>query len=140
MSAVVNERCEGPMPPGAARLVLNGAELYADLSGALYWPARRLLLVADLHLEKGSSYAKRGQMLPPYDSRETLSRLANAAVGWGLHARIEPATAIIPATACCGLRRRLGRAPSYADAAAAAVVNFKLCVTSHQQYPRSLPL
>ena len=86
MSAVVNERCEGPVPPGAARLVLNGAELYADLSGALYWPARRLLLVADLHLEKGSSYARRGQMLPPYDSRETLSRLADAAAGWGAEA------------------------------------------------------
>jgi DNA ligase-associated metallophosphoesterase len=42
---------------------------------ALYWKARRALLVADLHLEKASWFAARGQMLPPYDSRETLTRL-----------------------------------------------------------------
>lgn len=46
--------------------------------GALYWPAQQALLVADLHLEKGSFYARGGQMLPPYDSRETLERLAHA--------------------------------------------------------------
>ena len=50
----------------------------ADATGALYWPAEDALLVADLHLEKGSSFARRGQMLPPYDTRETLSRLAEA--------------------------------------------------------------
>ncbi|TCP35743.1 ligase-associated DNA damage response endonuclease PdeM [Sphingomonas sp. BK235] len=44
--------------------------------GALYWPARRALLVADLHLEKASWYARGGQMLPPYDSIATLSDLA----------------------------------------------------------------
>lgn len=47
-------------------------------SNALYWPRERALLVADLHLEKGSWYAKQGQMLPPYDSRETLERVASA--------------------------------------------------------------
>ena len=46
--------------------------------GAIYWPRERALLVADLHLEKASFYAKGGQMLPPYDSRETLGRLALA--------------------------------------------------------------
>jgi hypothetical protein len=45
-------------------------------SGAMWLRATRTLVVADLHLEKGSSYAARGQMLPPYDTRETLSRLA----------------------------------------------------------------
>jgi hypothetical protein len=45
-------------------------------SGALWLAAERALVVADLHLEKGSSYAARGQMLPPYDTRETLTRLA----------------------------------------------------------------
>ena len=45
-------------------------------SGALYWPAERTLLVADLHLEKLSSYAARGQLLPPYDTGLTLARLA----------------------------------------------------------------
>jgi DNA ligase-associated metallophosphoesterase len=45
-------------------------------SGALWIAAAQALVVADLHLEKGSSYARRGQMLPPYDTRETLARLA----------------------------------------------------------------
>jgi DNA ligase-associated metallophosphoesterase len=44
-------------------------------SGALWLEGARALVVADLHLEKGSSFAARGQMLPPYDTRETLSRL-----------------------------------------------------------------
>lgn len=44
-------------------------------SGGLYWHAQRTLLVADLHLEKMSSFARRGQMLPPYDTGLTLSRL-----------------------------------------------------------------
>lgn len=45
---------------------------------ALYWPRERALLVADLHLEKASFFATTGQMLPPYDSRETLQRIAGA--------------------------------------------------------------
>jgi uncharacterized protein len=45
---------------------------------ALYWPREQALLVADLHLEKASFYARFGQLLPPYDSRETLGRLADA--------------------------------------------------------------
>ena len=54
-----------------------GKQLVADNSGALYWPGERTLLVADLHLEKGSAYAARGgSMLPPYDTRQTLIRLA----------------------------------------------------------------
>ena len=48
-------------------------------SGALWIEAAGALVVADLHLEKGSAYAARGQMLPPYDTRETLSRLAREA-------------------------------------------------------------
>lgn len=47
-------------------------------SGALFWPREQALLVADLHLEKASFFAKAGQMLPPYDSRATLERLARA--------------------------------------------------------------
>ncbi len=47
-------------------------------SGALYWEREDALLVADLHLEKASFFARFGQMLPPYDSRETLERLALA--------------------------------------------------------------
>ena len=61
-----------------APIRLNGAELVADLTGALWWPARRTLVVADLHLEKGSSHAARGRLLPPYDTAATLQRLAAA--------------------------------------------------------------
>jgi DNA ligase-associated metallophosphoesterase len=53
-----------------------GHELAALPQGALYWPARRALLVADLHFEKASWFAARGQMLPPYDSLATLAGLA----------------------------------------------------------------
>jgi len=59
-----------------AMLRLNGTDLLADLSGALVWPERRLLAVADLHLEKGSGFAARGQLLPPYDTAQTLAQLA----------------------------------------------------------------
>ncbi len=55
-----------------------GHELALGQARALYWPAERTLLVADLHLEKASWFAARGQMLPPYDSRDTLERLADA--------------------------------------------------------------
>ncbi len=47
----------------------------ADVAGALFWMEQRLLIVSDLHLEKGSSYARRGVLLPPYDTLATLSRL-----------------------------------------------------------------
>lgn len=50
----------------------------ADISGALYWPAQETLIVADLHLEKGSSLARRGSLLPPYDTTTTLRLLAAA--------------------------------------------------------------
>jgi DNA ligase-associated metallophosphoesterase len=53
----------------------SGHELVALPQGALFWPARRALLVADLHLEKASWFARLGQMLPPYDSIATLADL-----------------------------------------------------------------
>ena len=53
-----------------------GVTLVADLSGALFWEEQRLLVVSDLHLEKGSSFAARGVLLPPYDTAATLSRLS----------------------------------------------------------------
>jgi DNA ligase-associated metallophosphoesterase len=55
-----------------------GEDMALVTGGALYWPRERALLVADLHLEKASFFAARGQMLPPYDSRETLERVAAA--------------------------------------------------------------
>jgi DNA ligase-associated metallophosphoesterase len=44
-------------------------------SGGLYWHSQQTLLVADLHFEKMASFARRGQMLPPYDTGMTLARL-----------------------------------------------------------------
>ena len=52
----------------------HGFELHP--SGALFWPAESLLIVGDLHLEKASSYHASGQFLPPYDTGQTLARLA----------------------------------------------------------------
>jgi uncharacterized protein len=48
----------------------------ATPGGALFWPAQQALLVADLHLEKASWFARFGQFLPPYDSHATLTALA----------------------------------------------------------------
>lgn len=55
---------------------LNGEELILDPSGALWWAAERTLVFADLHFEKGSSFARGGQLLPPYDTRSTLARIS----------------------------------------------------------------
>ncbi len=63
-------------PCGGLSTTLAGTEITLRSSGALWIEAPRLLVVADLHLEKGSAYAARGQMLPPYDTRDTLARLA----------------------------------------------------------------
>jgi DNA ligase-associated metallophosphoesterase len=57
--------------------------LLALPQGALFWPARRALMVADLHLEKASWFASGGQMLPPYDSLATLADLAAIAAATG---------------------------------------------------------
>lgn len=52
--------------------------------GALWWDHERMLVVADLHLEKGSAFARRGQLVPPYDTADTLWRLSE------LIARLDP--------------------------------------------------
>ena len=62
------------MSPVAVRLA--GAAMLLDPHGALFWPAERLLAVADLHFEKGSSAARHGSLLPPWDTHATLDRLA----------------------------------------------------------------
>ena len=70
----------GRIESGEKVLRLAGRAFVADPSGALFCPEERLLVVADLHLEKGSSYAARRVFLPPYDTSATLARLA-AVVG-----------------------------------------------------------
>jgi uncharacterized protein len=83
-SHLASARCS---PPSATRgegksgevaghdITIASVNLVADSDGALYWPEQNLLAVADLHLEKGSSFAARGILLPPYDSAATLARL-----------------------------------------------------------------
>jgi hypothetical protein len=72
-------------------MLVNGAMLVPHHSGALFWPENSLLMVADLHLEKGSSRAETGRFLPPYDTTATLRRLA------AVVAALDPAT-----VACLG--------------------------------------
>lgn len=63
------------MSSEGATLKLGRRMLLARTSGALWWAEERLLAFADLHLEKGSSYAPHGALLPPYDTRDTLLRM-----------------------------------------------------------------
>jgi DNA ligase-associated metallophosphoesterase len=62
----------------AQEIATAGISLITGLDGALYWPDEGTLIVADLHLEKGSSFARRGMLLPPYDTGATLARLGHA--------------------------------------------------------------
>jgi DNA ligase-associated metallophosphoesterase len=64
-------------PGGSLGLAVAGQSVICRPSGALWLEQCRTLIVADLHLEKGSYFATRGQMLPPYDTAETLRRLAD---------------------------------------------------------------
>jgi DNA ligase-associated metallophosphoesterase len=67
---------KGELPAAnIATVDVAGVTLVADLFGALFWEEQRLLVVSDLHLEKGSSFATRGVLLPPYDTAATLGRL-----------------------------------------------------------------
>jgi len=77
-----------PQGGGEQYVAVAGVRLLADLAGALYWEDERLLVVSDLHLEKGSSYAMRGVLLPPYDTIATLGRLG------AVIARFDPKTVI----------------------------------------------
>ncbi|MBV6656146.1 MAG: ligase-associated DNA damage response endonuclease PdeM [Devosiaceae bacterium] len=62
-------------PPTHADVEVAGGSFVADRSGALYWPEERLLIVSDLHLEKGSSFARHRNHIPPYDTAVTLKQL-----------------------------------------------------------------
>ena len=66
----------------AGEIEIMRARLVVDPSGALWWPLERLLLVADLHLEKGAAHARKGMMLPPYDTGETLRCLAETVAAY----------------------------------------------------------
>lgn len=62
-------------PEGALWMEVAGVTVSLRRSGALWLESEGVLAVADLHLEKGSAYASRGQLLPPYDTAATLQRL-----------------------------------------------------------------
>ena len=61
-----------------------GETFVASPEGALYWPSQSALLVADLHLEKASWFARLGQFLPPYDSVATLAALTELVQATGV--------------------------------------------------------
>lgn len=71
-----------PLHEGTCIHAVNGVELVTDPEGVAYWPSQQALLVADLHLEKGSSFARRGQLIPPYDTMTTLKRFAACIEKW----------------------------------------------------------
>ncbi|MDJ0614120.1 MAG: ligase-associated DNA damage response endonuclease PdeM [Rhizobiaceae bacterium] len=67
----------------AMEIGFQGETLLIDPRGCLYWPREGMLIVSDLHLEKGSSFAaKRGNFMPPYDTHATLERLALCVTDW----------------------------------------------------------
>ena len=61
----------------AAPIHLAGERLMLDPAGALFWPAIGMLVLSDLHLEKGTAFARKGMLLPPWDTHATLDRLAS---------------------------------------------------------------
>jgi DNA ligase-associated metallophosphoesterase len=76
LRAILTDRLSPEASPcGSLWLDLCGVEAALRCSGALWLPQTRTLVVADLHLEKGSAYAARGQLLPPFDTQDTLRRL-----------------------------------------------------------------
>jgi uncharacterized protein len=75
LKALVAHRLAEPAACGSLWVLVNGTECVLRRSGALWLAAERTLVAADLHLEKGSAYAARGQLLPPYDTADTLARL-----------------------------------------------------------------
>jgi DNA ligase-associated metallophosphoesterase len=116
-------------PCGGLVLELAGAEVLLRASGALWLEAERALVVADLHLEKGSAYAARGQLLPPYDTRETLARLAAEA------AQLRPRTIVLLGDTLHDSKAedRLGAEDARAVATLAAVAELIWIVGNHDR-------
>jgi uncharacterized protein len=123
-------------PCGGLAFELAGAEALLRPSGALWLAAERALVVADLHLEKGSAYAARGQMLPPYDTRETLARLTAEA------AQLRPRVVVLLGDTLHDRKaeERLDAEDARALSALAAVVELIWIVGNHDaDGPKGLP-
>ena len=116
-SMAAGAQASGSIEMRASTVTVAGVTMLADISGALFWDEQSLLVVSDLHLEKGSSFAARGVLLPPYDTVATLSRLAAViarhdprlviALGDSFHDR-EAHTRLSPPTARRSRRCRRG--------------------------------
>lgn len=83
MSAWLSQTASSQDEDTSAPLTLAGELLVADRCGALYWPDEATLVVADLHLEKGSSFARFRNHLPPYDTAVTLRQLGEVIAAYG---------------------------------------------------------
>ncbi len=88
MNRLTQVEAQEHLSDATSTTVINGVECVCDLMGGLYAPALRLLVVSDLHLEKGAAFARRGSLLPPYDTAATLKILA------ALIRRYDPVTVI----------------------------------------------
>ncbi len=115
----------------AAPLHLAGELLLLDPEGAVFWPDRRVLALADLHLEKGSAAAAGGRLLPPWDSRATIGRLA------ALLRRYRPGRVVALGDSFhdAGGPARLGTAERARLAAMAAAVPFLWLHGNHDPEP-----
>lgn len=82
-NSALTSRSEAPTP-ATVEIEVNGTAVICDCAGVMFMPDSSVLVVSDLHLEKGAAFARRGMMLPPYDTVATLNRLA------GLVARYNP--------------------------------------------------
>ncbi len=65
----------GTSDSGAISVRIAGEDALCDWRGAAYFPTHRILVISDLHFEKGSSFARRRQFIPPYDTHQTLRRV-----------------------------------------------------------------
>ena len=120
----------------AVRVEIAGAQARLRASGALWLQDQRTLIVADVHLEKGSAYAARGQLLPPYDSRDALMRL-----GLEIEA-LDPRTVVLLGDALHDIEAesRLAREDAAALHALARGRDFVWVVGNHDpEPPKHLP-
>lgn len=132
----LKERLFATSPCGGVAMAINGHPVVMRHSGALWLPVERMLVVADLHFEKGSAYAARGQLLPPYDTGETLTRL-EAEV-----ASVSPATLVFLGDSFHDGQAEDRLSLSYADRIAALATGRTLiwAVGNHDaDGPRALP-
>ena len=78
VTAALKANSEAEPGPSSVEIEVNGTRVVCDRAGVLWLPDSQALVVSDLHLEKGAAHARRGMLLPPYDTAATLARLAEA--------------------------------------------------------------